>query len=97
VQCRAGIHADVHGFDCREAHGRDLLELAFAGSTPDNMQIPQILGAGRIYGTSHQRARCDRLEDADPLGKGHKFHQGLDLYFLHHPVATRFDCTFGTA
>ena len=26
---------------------------------PGNMQIPQIFGAGLIYGTSHQRARCD--------------------------------------
>jgi hypothetical protein len=38
-----------------------------------------------------------RLKNADPLGKGHKFYQGLDLYFLHHPLAMRFDCTFATA
>jgi len=39
-------------------HGRNLLELACAGRTPGNMQIPQIFGDGFIYGTSHQLARC---------------------------------------
>jgi len=29
--------------------------------------------------------------NADPLGKGDKFRQGLDLHFLHHPVAMGLD------
>jgi hypothetical protein len=34
--------------------------------------------------------------NADPLGKGHKFRQGPNLHFLHHPVAMGFDGTLGT-
>jgi hypothetical protein len=32
--------------------------------------------------------------DTNPLGEGHKFRQGLDLHFLHHPVAMGLDRPF---
>ena len=35
--------------------------------------------------------------DADPLGKRHKFRQGMCLQFLHHSLAMGFDGPFGTA
>ena len=35
--------------------------------------------------------------NADAFGKGHKFRQGPNLHFLHHPVAMGLDGTFGTA
>jgi hypothetical protein len=38
-----------------------------------------------------------RRKNADPLGEGHKFRQGLDLHFLHHPVAMGLNGTFGPA
>ena len=46
-------------------------------------------GLGRLSGS--------RRTNADPLGKGYKFRQGLDLHFLHHPVAMGLDGTFGPA
>jgi hypothetical protein len=38
-----------------------------------------------------------RGKNADPLGQRHKFHQGLDLHFLHHTVAMCLDGTLGAA
>src|SRR4029077_19932225 len=32
-----------------------------------------------------------RHKNPSPLGKGYKFRQGLDLHFLHHPVAMGLD------
>jgi hypothetical protein len=37
------------------------------------------------------------VQDADPLGKGDKFCQGLDLHFFHQPVAMGLDRAFGPA
>jgi hypothetical protein len=45
-------------------------------------------GLGRLFGSRR---------NADPLGKGHKFRQGPNLHFLHHPVAMGLDGTLGTA
>ena len=39
----------------------------------------------------------DIAQNADPLGKGDKFWQGLDLHFLHYLEAMSLDCTFATA
>jgi len=36
-------------------------------------------------------------QNAHPLGKGDKFRQGLDLHFLHHPLAMGLDGAFGCA
>jgi hypothetical protein len=36
-------------------------------------------------------------QDADPLGKGDKFRQRLDLHFLHHPLAVGLDRALGCA
>ena len=45
-------------------------------------------GLGRLSGSRR---------NADALGKGHKFRQGPNLHFLHHPVAMGFNGTLGTA
>jgi hypothetical protein len=36
-------------------------------------------------------------DNADPFGKGDKFRQGLDLHFLHHPMAMGLDRPLGPA
>jgi hypothetical protein len=38
-----------------------------------------------------------RRKDADSLGERHKFRQGSDLHFLHHPVAVGFNGPLGRA
>ena len=40
--------------------------------------------------------RSGSHKNAEPLAKGYKFRQGLDLHLLHHPVAMGLDGTLGT-
>ena len=40
--------------------------------------------------------RSGSHKNAEPLAKGYKFRQGLDLHLLHHPLAMGLDSTLGT-
>jgi hypothetical protein len=43
------------------------------------------------------RLSRSRRKNADAFGKGNEFSQGLDLHFLHHPVAMGLDGALGPA
>jgi hypothetical protein len=51
-----------------------------------------------LRNSSSRRSVTGRTaQNADPLGEGGKFGQGLNLHFLDHPLAVGFDCAFGRA
>jgi hypothetical protein len=58
------------------------------------LQLP-----AQLSNSTARRSGCPfgSRQNADALGEGYKFRQGLDLHFLHHPVAMGLDGAFGPA
>ena len=49
------------------------------------------------YLTGVMQLNFSSLNNPNPRGKGDKFRQGLDLHFLHHPLAMSLDRALGPA
>ena len=50
------------------------------------------IDGANVNGTAWEAVcRLCAAQETDPLGRGDKYWQGLDLHFLHHPLAVGLD------